>query len=303
MEFRNMKTFLRVAELQSFTRAAEELGYSQSTVTVQIKQMEEELGVLLFERIGKNVRLSEPGRKFRDHVREIIHAVDSAMQDMGDQAEMKGTLRVGTVDSLCTNRMPQVLLEFRSRCPKVELVLRTGTNEDLYDMVQKNEVDLIYFLGERQYRDEWVKVLEKEEPACFVGAAGHPLTEEGTVTLTEILAEPLLLTEKGMSYRYCLEYAVAMEEQELRPVVEMANTDVLVNLVRHNAGISYFPEYIIRRHIQAGELAVIPCDMEVEWVWSQLVYHKDKLLTPQMKAFIEIMQETEFGEGKEDEAI
>lgn len=294
MEFRNMKTFLKVSDLQSFTKAAEELGYSQSTVTVQIKQLEEELGVLLFERIGKNVKLTEQGRVFRSQAREIVHAVEQLRSTMGETEQIRGSLRVGTVDSLCTKRMPYILQEFRKHCPLVETVVRTGSNETLYDMVQKNEVDLIYFLDRRQFRDDWVKVMEQEEPAHFVAASGHPLTNEGFVTLTELLAEPLLLTERGMSYRRSLEIAVAMEELELRPVLELANTDVLVNLVIHNAGVAYFPDFITEEHVEAGELAVIQCVMDVEPVWSQLIYHKDKLLTPQMKVFMDILQNMDF---------
>ena len=213
---------------------------------------------------------------------------------MGEEAQVRGTLRVGTVDSLCSNRMPYVLQEFRKHCPLVELVICTGTNEALYDMVQKNEVDLIYFLDRRQYRDEWIKVMEKEEKSYFVAAAGHPLTKMGDVTLTEILTQPLLLTEKGMSYRRSLEAAVALEGLELHPVLEMENTDILVKLVCNNAGVAYFPAFITEKQVQEGDLAVIPCQIEVESVWSQLVYHKDKLLTPQMKTFMDILQGMDF---------
>ena len=294
MEFRNMKTFLRVAELQSFTKAAEELGYSQSTVTVQIQQLEQELDVLLFERIGKNIRLTEQGNAFRHQAREILHAVEQLVTSMKGTRQAKGFLRIGTVDSLCSNRLPAVLQEFRRHCPQIEVVVRTGFNEALFDMVQKNEVDLIYFLDVQHYRDEWIKVTEKEEKAYFVAAAGNPLTSQGMVSLTEILSQPLLLTEKGKSYRRCLEEEVAKEELELRPVLEMANTDVLIKLVSNNAGVAYFPQFIIEKHIKEGRLAVIPCEMEAEPVWSQLVYHRDKLLTPQMKIFMDIMQKMDF---------
>ena len=97
-----------------------------------------------------------------------------------------------------------------------------------------------------------------------------------------------------MSSRRSLEIAVAMEELELRPVLELANTDVLVNLVIHNAGVAYFPDFITEEHVEAGELAVIQCVMDVEPVWSQLIYHKDKLLTPQMKVFMDILQNMDF---------
>ena len=100
MELRNITTFLRVAELQNFTHAAQELGYSQSAVTVQIRQLEIELGVPLFERIGRSVNLTAPGQAFLQQAGEIIKAAERARDAVRTAPEPEGTLRLGTMESL-----------------------------------------------------------------------------------------------------------------------------------------------------------------------------------------------------------
>ncbi len=291
MEFRNMKTFLRVAELQSFTKAAEELGYSQSTVTVQIKQLEEELDVTLFERIGRKVKLTEQGILFRNHARDILASMEMAMQAMGEAPAARGSLRIGTVDSLCSKRLLEVLLEFRKQCPQVEISVKTEANEFLYDMLQKNEVDIIFFLDEMIYEDDWIKTGEIEEKTYFVGSVSNPLTKKESVSLEEILQQPLILTEKGMSYRKGLEKLVAMRGLELHPVLEMGDTQIIAQLAANDAGVTYLPWFIVEPYIKEGKLAIIPCCEKIEQVWSQLVYHKDKVVTPQMDIFLKILDE------------
>ena len=103
MELRNIVAFVRVSELQSFSRAAEQLGYSQSAVTVQVRQLEQELGAALFERIGKNIRLTQAGQRLLPRALEILTAVRRAEGTMRDPQELTGRLRVGTAESLLTD--------------------------------------------------------------------------------------------------------------------------------------------------------------------------------------------------------
>ena len=113
MEIRNITTFVRVAELQSFSRAAEQLGYSQSAVTVQIRQLEQELGLLLFERIGKQVRLTENGSRFVLRALDILNAVDAAKNMAYEPERVFGKLRIATAESLLISVLPPVIMKFR----------------------------------------------------------------------------------------------------------------------------------------------------------------------------------------------
>ena len=171
MEIRNLTTFIRVAELQSFSRAAEQLGYSQSAVTVQIRQLEQELGTLLFERIGRHVRLTEEGEALVERAVAVLRAVQEA-ENVGKVGRQGGgKLRIGTAESLLISVLPPVFVEFGRKCPDALLSTKTGPVEDLFEMVRQNEIDLLYFLDRKTDFPEWIKVSEHRERAIFVASA------------------------------------------------------------------------------------------------------------------------------------
>lgn len=289
MELRNLATFVRVAELQSFSRAAEQLGYSQSAVTVQVKQLEQELQTQLFERIGKQVRLTEDGRRLVPRALAVLNEVRAAKDALRQEERPAGRLRIGTAESLLISVLPPILAEFGRMCPQVELSTCTGSTERLFEMVRQNEVDLLYFLDQKTNFPDWVKVMEREESAVFVAFAEHPLAGEKKIPLERLFKEPFLLTEKGISYRYAMEQELAAQGAELHPFLETGNTDVITKLLLQNAGISFLPEFVIGDFIRAGQLAVLDTACPPVKMWSQLVYHRNKWMTPQMKLFIDLM--------------
>ena len=290
MEIRNITTFMRVAELNSFSKAAEQLGYSQSAVTVQIRQLEQELNIRLFERIGKHIRLTEDGNQFLSRALDILNAVDAAKTVSHKQESPSGTLRIGTAESLLISVLPSIIMEFRKRCPHVEISIRTGGIGELFDMVKQNDVDLLFFLDKKINFPEWIKVFEHSESIVFVASSKHPLTKCRNIPLETIFEEPFLLTEKSISYRYELEQMAAAANVEIHPFLETGNTEVITKLLLQNAGISYLPEYVVREYIRANRLAILDVACPKLQMWSQLVYHKNKWVTPQMKSFIEIME-------------
>ena len=171
MEVRTAVTFLRVAELQSFSRAAQQLGYSQAAVTVQIKQLEQELGTQLFERIGRRTKLTEHGAQFVPRAMELVEAARKAETFLQDQGRAAGSLRIGTAESLFMSTLVPLLPEFHRLCPLVETSVHTGRIADLFDMVRQNDVDLLFFLDKKTDFPEWIKVLERPEPIVFAAPA------------------------------------------------------------------------------------------------------------------------------------
>ena len=134
MELRNINTFLHVAELHSFSRAARELDYSQSAVSSQIAQLEEELAVPLFDRVGKTVRLTDAGQTFLHYARTLLTTAQQAKAALQPAPEASGTLRVAIADSLCSALMPPLLARFHALCPRVEVSLRTATTQEMQDL-------------------------------------------------------------------------------------------------------------------------------------------------------------------------
>lgn len=293
MEIRTLLTFARIAETGSFSRTAEQLGYSQSAVTMQIKQLEGELGAQLFERIGKRVKLTQAGERLLPYALEMLTLVQKAEAIAREPGEITGPLRIGTSESFVISVLPPVFAGFRERCPHVEVRVQTALVADLFQKLRQNEVDLLYFLDERVYFPEWVKVFERERPIHFVASAQSELAGQTAVPMERLLREPLYLTEKGVSYRYAMEQVLAERGVELHPVLEIGNTSVITQFLLKNGGISFLPEYVVRGQLDRGRLVVLDTDCPKISMWSQLVYHRSKYVTPQMRAFIRLLEEYE----------
>ncbi|WP_461612993.1 LysR family transcriptional regulator [Clostridium sp. Marseille-QA1073] len=291
MEFRNIATFLRVAATRNFSKAAEQLGYSQSTVTIQMQQLERELGTQLFERIGKQVNLTERGEAFILHANEIMRVTNAAMTFASNADLTTGALRIGGVESLCTAILPELLLQFHHICPQVETIIKTAKTEELIDMIKCNDIDLLFTLDQKIYGSEWVRAVQQEEDIVFVTSSRHSFIDGQKIDLQDIIKEPFILTEKGGSYRYELERMLAAKEMEIRPVLEIGNTETIIHLLEQGVGVSFLPLFSVKKAIKQGTLSRIQTDIPTIQMCSQLLYHKNKWVTPQMQAFIEIVQD------------
>lgn len=290
MEIRNIKTFLKVAELNNFTQAAALLGYSQSAVTLQIQQLEKELGVLLFERIGRKVHLTEQGKTFHRYATSITNTLLAAEIEIKNSGQPSGKLKIGVIESLNLSVMQRVIREYHSLYPGVEISITTGLNSEMFAMLAKNEIDIIYFLDVQTDSSEWVKVGQRYEPTVFVCSSGNPLAQRRSLPLADVLRQPMILTEKSYCYRYALEQLAARRGIGLHPFIEMGNTDKIAELVADDMGISFLPLFSVQAYIERGALAVIDTERADAQMYSQLVYHKNKYVSPQMQAFMDVMK-------------
>ena len=231
MELRNIKTFQRVAELSSFTRAAEDMGYSQSAVTMQIKQLEEELGCMLFERIGKRPTLTEEGKIFIEYTAKILDNVSSAEAAIKEERDISGTLRIGSGGSLISNILPDVMKKFREQHPKVMLNISTAKGTSLFDPLNKNDVDLLLFVDKPRYADEWINAVSVPTKILFVTSQDHALTKKRKVSLADVLESDFAVTEHGISYSLLLEEEAAANGIPFRPAGCFAATYSTASIV------------------------------------------------------------------------
>lgn len=290
MEIRNLITFARIAEVRNFSKTAEQLGYSQSAVTMQIKQLEAELQVQLFERIGKKAKLTQAGQRLLPYALDILSAAGKAESIAREPEQISGKLRIGTCESYVISVLPPVFMEMGERCPGVEISTHTAPVPDLIDMLRQNDIDILYFLDEKLYFPEWIKVMEQPENIYFVSSSSSPLARMKKIPISRLVEEPLYLTEKGISYRYAMEQTLAAAGYELHPRLEVGNTDVITRFLLKNKGISFLPEYVVKDDVAEGRLAILDTECPRIVMWSQLAYHRNKYVTPQMKLFLEFMQ-------------
>ena len=290
MELRNINTFLHVAELHSFSRAARELDYSQSAVSSQIAQLEAELGVPLFDRVGKTVRLTDAGQTFQHYARILLTTAQQARMALQPAPEARGTLRVAIADSLLRALMPGLLKQFHALCPLVEVSFRAANTQEMQDLLSANRADLAYTLDHPVTDPAYVVALDEPEPCCFLAPAGHPLAAQQGLALADLAGQEFLLTERGMSYRDALEQLLAARQLTLHPYIEMGDAALLCRLVEQGMGLTFLPRYMVDASLAGGAVPLDVEDCHIE-MRRQLFYHKDKWVTPQMEIFLRLARE------------
>lgn len=297
MELREIQTFLQAAQLKSFSKAAKELGYSQAAVTIQIKNLEEELGIHLFDRIGKQTILTHQGIIFYDYAVSIMKDLACAKAAVTETTDLTGILTIGTIESICASIFPTLLEKFHRLHPNVKISIVLDSPDVLLDRMNKNAIDLVYLLDQRIYDHKWEKVLEEPENIVFVSSSEHPCAKKAALsdaplTIEEILSEPFLLTEKDASYRFVLDRYLASINRKIDPFLEIGNTEFIINLLKSNAGLSFLPEFSVKNEATAGHLSILPIKDFHMRIWRQILYHKDKWITREMDAFIRLAKET-----------
>jgi len=291
MDIKNLKTFITVSELRNFTKAAKQLGYTQSTVSFQIQQLEEEIGAPLFERIKHQVYITPAGENLLPIAYEMQRLSDIALNVQGDKENPEGVVRVAIAESLASWTFGNKFYPFHKKYPKISLKLICGSVEFMMEELENNEADLIYTLDRPIYDNSYKMVLSQPVKMSFVVANDHPLANKKRVSPKELISYPLLLTEKDMSYRAILDRELAKHQLSAEPLIEVGDTHLILQLIKKGIGCSLLPNYIIEKDVNAGKLSAIKVpDLNIE-VYRQLFYKKTKSLTPAMEKVIATLAE------------
>ena len=293
MEIRQVQSFVHVAKLGSFSRAAETKGYSQSAITVQIRLLEEELGTKLFDRMGKKVSLTPQGKRFLEHANRILYEMNRTIMAMNEDRELENPLHIGTIESLCTAKFPRILSQFHTLYPKVNIQITLDSPEKLIRMMEHNELDLIYILDTPRWNKEWIKVMEAAEPIVFVASVNSEFALRKEMVLQDILGESFFLTEKNANYRQALDQHLALENRTLDPALEISDTEFIIKMVERNDGLSFLPYIAVEKYIRSGRIAMLDVtDIDIS-MYRQIFYHKNKYKTREMSEFIRLITESE----------
>lgn len=291
MEFREISTFLQVAQYQSFSKAARHLGYSQAAVTIQIKQLEHELGVHLFDRIGKQISLTHQGQVFYQYAVSIRNDLERAKNAVSDPSTLSGKLCLGTIESICASIFPDLLAEYHRLHPEVTISIVTDSPGVLLDRMNENAIDIVYLLDRRIYDNRWCKTLEEPEENIFVASPDHELAlTERELELDEVLRFPFFLTEKDASYRHMLEQYLASINRSVKPFLEIGSTEFIIHMLLKNTGISFLPKFTVQRELQQKQLTALNVRGFQMQTWRQIFYHKDKWVTREMQEFLRLAE-------------
>ena len=294
MELRNLITFIHVAELGSFTKAAQQLDYSQSTVSFQIKQLEDELGCLLFERINHTITLTERGHQLISYAHQVRSLTDTFKENLTKEEDCSGHIHIVTPDSVCEELISSYYMDFHNRYPSISIKFTTADTSAMFDMLDHNEADAIITLDSHTYRKDYI--IAKEQPLSmhFVTNATSKFADQPNLKIKDLVNEPFILTEYGQGYRRVFDKELAKKSLDITPVLEIGRTDIITSILAQSNMISYLPDFVTKPLIETGKLCYLNvADINIE-IWKQLIYHKNKWISKSLKTFIEYMKTIEF---------
>lgn len=287
MDFTQLKSFVMAAQTLNFSTAADNLGYSQSTITIHIQQLEAELDCLLFERMGRKVFLSQDGERFYPHAVNLITQAQLAKLAMKEDQVPQGIVRIGSVESLAHFIFPKFIGELNEKYPNIEILITFGTTEELQQLLLKNQIDLVLTVDYLVHGQEWISHCQIPQEFCFVAANKYVSINE-TISLPELLHFPFVLTQKA-SYRFELEQLLTSQNLFIKPFMEISDPVTIVNILKEGTGVSFLPTFSVMEAIKRNEIKKVPININLDSIYIQLFNHQSKIITPSIRAVLNLL--------------
>jgi len=293
MDLRRLEVFVKVAELASFSRAAEALYLTQPTVSEHVRGLEEDLGVQLLDRLGRGATPTPAGELLLGYARRLLALTREARQAIGRfQGRMIGELVVGGSTIPGEYLLPALIGQFKAKYPDISISLRIAGSRQVNEWIEEGRVE-IGVVGARPSSRALVARELMPDTMVIVVGADHPWARRGSVTVHDIMAEPLVLRERGSGSREALERAVAASGRDLsafRIAGEMGSTQAVKQAVRAGIGVALVSKHAVQDECRARLLACVEvADLEVHRSF-HLVTHRDRTRSPLAQAFLEFVE-------------
>lgn len=288
MELRQLKSFVLVAETLSFSKTAERLNFAQSSISDQIRLLENEFGCKLFERLGRSICLTNEGNKLLIYAQKILNLCDEAKQSVPGALIPTGPLTIAAAETLCVFRLPHLFKEYCSCYSDVDVKLKIGNCEDFPEMIRKNKVDVAFSLdNERAYPDIVSKTL-LHEPLVVIANNDDSLAKMDTVEMSDFNGKNLILTQRGCSYRAIFEGFLSRNNVYPKSILDLESIEAIKQYVISGFGLSFLPRIAVEKEIESGQLVEIKYKGPKFYTSAQILYHKDKWISPALKAILDM---------------
>lgn len=291
MELRDLKTFAAVASRLSFGRAGRELNAAQSTVSARIALLEAELGVPLFDRIGRKVVLTEAGTRLLAFARRMVDLEDEARRCVIGEGEAGGALAVRVPESLCVHRLTPVIRRFRERFGQVRLSLISCTLDGLEADLRQGVTDLAFVYLDAVVAADLQVGLLGGEPLVLAAAPAHPLARRRRVDPEHLRGVPLLLSRGDCSYRRMFEGLLAERGVEPGVGLEFQSLAALKRCLGLGLGVAPVPAVAVREEFAAKALVPLAWAGDPLETGVLMIHHRRKWVSPILEAFMDLARE------------
>ncbi|MGH9405298.1 MAG: LysR family transcriptional regulator [Terriglobia bacterium] len=291
MDYDQLTSFLEVAKLQSFSRAAEKIFRTQPAISAQVRLLEQECGERLFDRSGKRVQLTPAGEILHRYAERIIALHKEALQAVAELNQTaRGKLQIGANEATCLYVLPKTFARFKELYPLVQISIYRNFSHKILQKVQEGAVEIgIVTLPITANNMEVIPVSREEMQV--VAPAGHPLAKSRSVTVEEVANHPLILPKTGNT-RVVLDRLLRDYRGRLQISMELASVETIKKFVGAGLGISLISRTYVQTEVAAGLLKLIPLEGQKLHRELGLVYRRDRHLSLPAKVFIDVVRES-----------
>lgn len=291
MDIRHFKTFKSIIEEGNFSNAAMKLGYTQSTVTSQIQQLEQELSIKLFEKIGRNMVLTTLGKELIPYANELLDTVKK-IESIGKSGDkITGELKIAVAESLMSYKLQNVLSLFKEKAPNVKLSIISLNCFVIKNILSKGDVDigLMYDVGGQN--DSLTTIPLADFSLALVCS---PLLEQNKLDLckpNQEIGTSLIINEAESIYRKILESYFHDNNILLNNTIELWSIEAIKKCVASNLGISFLPRFTVEEELENGKLKELRVGCSDTTITAICAYHKNKWINPAMSLFMQLVRE------------
>lgn len=294
MDIRLIIAFVTVATLHNFTKAADRLGYAQSSITSQIQLLEKELGVKLFDRLGKKICLTPEGEQFLIDARQLLFLWEKSKSSLSLLKSPHGNLTIGVNESICSVKLPKLLEEYRKQYPEVNFYIKIGSANELESWLKENQIDVAVLLDKQWNVPEITVQLCQEEPLCLFVSPDHPLAGADKVLPHDVSSHPMLLISNSSCWKNIFQEVMEEANEPFRIMLETASISDLKQFAVRGFGIAVLPLYAVNEELESNQLSMINWNGGNLKLFTQVVHHRDKWLSPSLEAFLQICAEVKW---------
>lgn len=291
MDYDQLASFLEVAKLQSFSRAAEKLFRTQPAISAQVRLIEQECGEKLFDRSGKKVLLTPAGEILSRYAQKMMGLHKEVLEAIAELNQTpRGKLYIGANEATCLYVLPKTFAKFKQLYPLVQISIYRNFSHKIVQKVQENAVDLgIVTLPQTANNMEVIPVFRDE--VQVVVPKNHVLAKSRSVTVEEVAHHPLILPKTGHT-RVAIDRLLRAYRDHIQISMELASVETIKKFVGAGLGISLISRTYAQAEVAAGVLKLIPLDGQKIHRELGLIYRRDRYLSLPAKVFIEVVRES-----------
>ncbi len=290
MNTKSLVTFKTILEVGSFQKAADKLGYTQSTVTFQIKQLEEELALKLFEKIGRRMELTQAGKDIMPYIDMILQGAEQISNYGKSLSEISGSLKLAIPDSILIYNMQPFMQAFTHEAPNVQLIVNSIQSGEINPSIADGTADIGINCEKDSYPDSVVHKKLGKYKAILVASpfANNNLLD--FITPHQRKPISLICNEPDGYYQLDMDKYLSEKDILLNPPMKVQSIEAVKRCVMNNLGIAVVPTYSIGEELKNGSLMPIKTELDEKEYNSFYIYHKNKWISPQMELALDLLK-------------